>query len=252
MHLVAERLFFRRWRSGFKRASRTTVRAPNFPPRGNFALFFWTSLLTSERVLQKINENESMRNRLDLHNWFNSYLWLNQPEGATDLARKFRKFPWGGKLGAFTVSIGTNVASINSSTLFSVFTSLVYGSYGPVGNVVNDGLPQLPPQVASLAAHVLDRPAQVVAGLLAPNVRHVLAQQVLQSLTNGVALGHYPLAALVPGARRVGHQGCPADDGLQAFFQARAGPHFVVRHRVKDDSVLGHRTRALVSYFAHR
>ncbi len=82
-----------------------TVKVPNFPPRQNipFFFFFQTSLLTSEHVLQKSKENESLRNGSDLRNSFYSFVRLNSPEGVTDLSRKYGKFPWGGKLGAFTV-----------------------------------------------------------------------------------------------------------------------------------------------------
>jgi hypothetical protein len=42
--------------------------------------------------------------RLNLHDTLYSFLWLSSTKIATNLnARKYRKFPWGGKLGAFTV-----------------------------------------------------------------------------------------------------------------------------------------------------
>jgi hypothetical protein len=45
---------------------RFTVEAPNFSPCGRFPLHFSNELLTSERVLQKSKQNNSLRNRLDL------------------------------------------------------------------------------------------------------------------------------------------------------------------------------------------
>ncbi len=44
-----------------------------------------------------------MRNNLDLQTWFYSMFVRNSPRGATGLARKSAKFPWGGKLKAFMV-----------------------------------------------------------------------------------------------------------------------------------------------------
>jgi hypothetical protein len=82
----------------------TTVKALNFPPRGNFSPFFQTSLVTSERVLQKIAASQSLRNRLEPQIWSQSFIWRNSPEGATGLPRKYGKFPWGGKLGIFTAT----------------------------------------------------------------------------------------------------------------------------------------------------
>lgn len=67
------------------------------------------------------------------------------------------------------------------------------------------------------------------------HIRHVLGQQVLQRLTDGVALGDDSLAALVPGAVRVGHQSGGADDALQALLQQLTGTHLVVRLRIHDD-----------------
>ncbi len=56
------------------------VEAPNFPPHGNFPLFFRTSLLTSERtvVIQKSKENESFRTRLDVQNWLYSFFFFDR------------------------------------------------------------------------------------------------------------------------------------------------------------------------------
>ncbi len=48
---------------------------------------------------------------------------------------------------------------------------------------------------------------------------HVLAQQVLQGLANGVALGYDALAAIVACAGGVGHKGGATDDALQTFLQ---------------------------------
>lgn len=45
-------------------------------------------------------------------------------------------------------------------------------------------------------------------------IAHVLRQQVLESLADGVALGDNPLSVEVPGAGRVSQQGSPTDDGF--------------------------------------
>lgn len=43
---------------------------------------------------------------------------------------------------------------------------------------------------------------------------HVLRQQVLESLADGIALGDNPLSVEVPGAGRVSQQCSPTDDGF--------------------------------------
>jgi len=70
------------------------------------------------------------------------------------------------------------------------------------------------------------------------HVVHVLAQQVLQRLPHGVALGHDALAAVVARAGRVGHQGGAADDALQALLQGGPEPGLAEGQRVEDDLVL--------------
>ena len=69
-------------------------------------------------------------------------------------------------------------------------------------------------------------------------VVHVLAEQVLERLAHRVALGYDPLAPVVAGARRVGHEGCAANDALQALLQGRAEPGLAERHGVQDNLVL--------------
>ena len=70
------------------------------------------------------------------------------------------------------------------------------------------------------------------------HIVHVLAQQVLQGLPDGVALSHDALAAVVAGAGRVGHEGGAADDALQALLQGGAETRLAERQRVQDDLVL--------------
>lgn len=69
-------------------------------------------------------------------------------------------------------------------------------------------------------------------------VVHVLAEQVLERLAHGVALGHDPLAPVVPGAGGVGHERGPADDALQPLLQGRPEPGLAERHGVQDDLIL--------------
>lgn len=73
------------------------------------------------------------------------------------------------------------------------------------------------------------------------HVVHVLAQQVLQRLTDGVALGHDAFAAVVACARRVGHEGGAADDALQTLLQRRSETSLAERQRVQDDFILKER-----------
>jgi hypothetical protein len=82
---------------------KSTVKAPNFGPHGNFGPPFQKGLLSLKRVLQKTEENKSCRKTLDLQICFCSYLVHDSSKEATELAKKGPKFPWGPKLGAFTV-----------------------------------------------------------------------------------------------------------------------------------------------------
>lgn len=50
------------------------------------------------------------------------------------------------------------------------------------------------------------------------HVAHVLGEQVLQRLADGVAFGDDPLPVEVPGAGGVGQQSSPADDGFKALL----------------------------------
>ena len=63
-------------------------------------------------------------------------------------------------------------------------------------------------------------------------------QRVLQGLAHGVALGHDALAAVVPRARGVGHEGGAADDALQTLLQGGPEAGLAERQRVQDDLVL--------------
>ena len=69
-------------------------------------------------------------------------------------------------------------------------------------------------------------------------IAHVLRQQVLQSLTDRVALGHDALAPVVAGTGRVGHEGGATDDALQALLQRRAETLLAKRQGVHDDLLL--------------
>jgi hypothetical protein len=66
----------------------TTVKASNFGPDGNFGSLFQWGLLSSKRVLQKIDENKSCRKTLDLQIWFCSFLVHDSFKEATELAKK--------------------------------------------------------------------------------------------------------------------------------------------------------------------
>jgi hypothetical protein len=70
-----------------------TIRASNFEPHVNFGPFFQKGLLSSKRVLQKFEENESCTETLDLQTWSCSFLAHVSPKEAMDLARKCPKFP---------------------------------------------------------------------------------------------------------------------------------------------------------------
>ena len=63
-------------------------------------------------------------------------------------------------------------------------------------------------------------------------VVHVLGEQVLQGLSDGVALLDDALTSLVARARRVGHQRRTADDTLHALLQRGPGSNLVVAQRV--------------------
>lgn len=69
-------------------------------------------------------------------------------------------------------------------------------------------------------------------------VIHVLAEQVLQRLPHGVALGHDPLPPVVACARGVGHERGPADNALQPLLQGRPEPGLAERHGVQDNLIL--------------
>lgn len=69
-------------------------------------------------------------------------------------------------------------------------------------------------------------------------VIHILAEQVLERLTHGVALGHDPLAPVVAGAGRVGHERRAADDALQPLLEGRPEPGLAERHGVQDYLIL--------------
>jgi hypothetical protein len=90
----------------------STVTASNFAHRVNFVLFVSRRLANIKRVLKNNNKGDgSVRNSLDLKTLF-IYIYSvfvpilpNPFNGATDLASKYAKFPWGWKLEAFTVLI---------------------------------------------------------------------------------------------------------------------------------------------------
>lgn len=69
-------------------------------------------------------------------------------------------------------------------------------------------------------------------------VVHVLAEQVLERLPDGVALGHDPLAPVVARAGRVGHERRAADDALQSLLERRPEPGLAERHGVQDYLIL--------------
>ncbi len=72
---------------------RYTVNASNFGSRKLGTLFFPWDLLLPKRVLQKNEENESCKKKLDLQTWFCSFLVHNSPsKDVMNLGRKSPKF----------------------------------------------------------------------------------------------------------------------------------------------------------------
>ena len=71
--------------------------------------------------------------------------------------------------------------------------------------MVDNSFPELTAQVAGFTAHGLDGVVQLVCGEVS-GVGHVLCQEVLKSLTDGIALGHDALSTLVSraAAKKVG------------------------------------------------
>ena len=69
--------------------------------------------------------------------------------------------------------------------------------------MIDNGFAQLTAKIARLSAHVIKGSIQSLAPVFFAHVRHVLAQQILQGLTHGIALCHDAFAAIVSGARRV-------------------------------------------------
>lgn len=67
---------------------------------------------------------------------------------------------------------------------------------------------------------------------------HVLAQQVLQGLSDGVALGHDAFAAVVTCARGIRHQSGTTYDALQALLQRGTETSLAECQRVQNDLVL--------------
>lgn len=61
---------------------------------------------------------------------------------------------------------------------------------------------------------------------------HVLAEQVLQGLSHGIAFSHDSLAAIVTRARGIGHERRTADDALQPLLQGWPETGLAERHRV--------------------
>jgi hypothetical protein len=110
-----------RWLTGIVRTVsfffKYTLKVPKFPHRVKFSLCFLNGFADSRRFPTKSKENESLRNRLDLQNWFLFYftfLRLNPSEEAADIPRTYGKSPWGGKLGAFTVPLCKRERSVLS------------------------------------------------------------------------------------------------------------------------------------------
>ncbi len=93
------------------RTTNRTIKASNFGPRRNLGLLQNKGLLTWKCVLQKIKNNISCRNALDVQIRFWSFLVHNSPYEPTELARKGPKFPWGPKFETFTVNEGTRTWS---------------------------------------------------------------------------------------------------------------------------------------------
>jgi hypothetical protein len=102
----------------------STVKAPNFGPRGNFGPFFPKGLLSLKRVLQKNEENGSCRKTVDLQIRFCSFFVHDSSTWATELARKSPKLPWCPKLEAFTVTL-----DLQKKFLFSFHAVLTLRRY---------------------------------------------------------------------------------------------------------------------------
>lgn len=94
----------------------------------------------------------------------------------------------------------TQLASVNSDTDHLVVgktsSSICMPASLPLVQYVNPLINQLLPQIPGLFAHCLNGTIQLLCGSLAC-VAHVLCQEILQSLADGVALGHNPLPPLV-------------------------------------------------------
>lgn len=79
--------------------------------------------------------------------------------------------------------------------------------------MVDNSFPELTAQVAGFTAHGLDGVVQLVCGQVS-GVGHVLCQEVLKSLTDGIALGHDALSTLVSGAAAKKLEGYTIATGL--------------------------------------
>ncbi len=71
--------------------TRRTVKASNFEPRETLLLFFQKGLLSSKRVLQNNEDNQSCRNTSDLQIWFCSFVIHDSSKEATELAKKKKR-----------------------------------------------------------------------------------------------------------------------------------------------------------------
>lgn len=70
------------------------------------------------------------------------------------------------------------------------------------------------------------------------HVRHILREQILERLTNGITLGDDSLATLVSGAVSVSHECSGTDDAFQTLFQQLTRTHLVVSRGIHDNSLV--------------
>ncbi len=81
-----------------------TVKAPNFGPHGNFGSFFASSVASLDESCTKYEQTQICRSNVFLQLLFSSLFCKMLFNYSRPFWKRGPKFPWGPKLGAFTVS----------------------------------------------------------------------------------------------------------------------------------------------------
>ncbi len=82
------------------------VKAANFGPHGNFGLFLASSVASvDESCTKKTEQNQICRSKVFLQLLFSSFFCRTRFNDSKPFWNRGPKFPWGPKLGAFTVTL---------------------------------------------------------------------------------------------------------------------------------------------------